>query len=83
MQDSTSEANLMQIEIGQNIAIIAGIEPDKHDKNTEAVYEEILTYIGFSGKEKRCWYCKRERQVIIKTDFYGNLIQYQEVCNNS
>lgn len=43
--------------------------------------KEILTFVPFSGSEKTCWDCGGERQVLIKTDLDGKLIEYKEVCD--
>lgn len=45
-------------------------------------YRIIKTFIPFKGKEEICWDCGRNRELIIETDFEGNFVGQQEVCDN-
>ncbi|MCZ6582864.1 MAG: hypothetical protein O6761_06810 [Thaumarchaeota archaeon] len=38
-------------------------------------------YLPFKGREKKCWDCGGERQIVIKINLEGNLIEFDEACD--
>lgn len=42
----------------------------------------ILVYIPFTGADRKCWSCGRNREVLLRLDVNGNLKDWKEVCAN-
>lgn len=41
----------------------------------------MKTFIPFTGKEKVCWDCGGNREIVLETDFDGNFLGQKEVCD--
>ena len=40
-------------------------------------------FIPFKGKEKKCWECGGNRELVIRSDLEGDLIEVDEVCTQT
>lgn len=43
--------------------------------------QQIKLFIPFDGDEKKCWNCGGNRELIIRLDIDGNLLEYSESCD--
>ena len=42
----------------------------------------ILTILHYTGDEKKCWDCGRDRLLFLRQDINGELIEFEEACDN-
>lgn len=50
-------------------------------QNVDLSEQNIKYFIPFEGIEKRCWHCGNDRELLFVTDFEGNLVRYDDLCN--
>lgn len=43
--------------------------------------KQILLFIPFIGSEKKCWECGGNRELILRCDLSGDIIDYDECCD--
>jgi len=43
--------------------------------------QQIKLFIPFDGDERVCWDCGGHRELILRTDLFGELLEFDEACD--